>query len=191
MRDKRIQLIGSYGRQGAGAAGMLRGRGLIVLFGRGCGGRSRRRGNRGRRELGEGQAPLPAGLAGFILGGGQLRQEHGGIAEKRRHHIAEDPVPLNGFQRLQHPDGPAGSLPDIRFDDLQGHLVRGVPGSIDIVDAGTGLGIFINLQGQLMGNGQHAGEGISIAVGWDLDTGGRRHQTTSVKVLSRYRSATS
>ena len=63
----------------------------------------------------------------------------------------------------------------VRLYDGQNNLVRFVPGAVHVIRTGGGFRFRLNLQGEFMLNGNHAGEGIDIAVGRDLNRYSARH----------------
>ena len=91
----------------------------------------------------------------------------------RRHHPAEQAVPLDRIQDVQHPGRPSGSeMRRIRLQNGQRHLVRLVLRAVDIRTEFRGIRGLENLQGQSMGNGEDAGEMIGLVVVLDGDAGG-------------------
>ncbi len=85
----------------------------------------------GGNAPGERQRSGPAALAGFILRGGEFRQQHAAVYKSRRHHAAQGSRPLDALHGLHHPGGPAGPVADIAFHHGQDDLVRLVPGPVD------------------------------------------------------------
>ena len=87
------------------------------------------------RLTGSGNAPRerqrsgPAALAGFVLRGGELGQQHPAVHKSRRYHTAQGSRPLDALHGLHHPGRPAGPVSDIAFHHGQDDLVRLVPGS--------------------------------------------------------------
>ena len=70
-------------------------------------------------------------------------------------------------------------MPDIRFHHGQDHLVRLVPGPVDIILAGSGTGIRLQLQGILMLHRQNAGEDTGISEGRQAYLNGKGHGKSS------------
>ena len=111
----------------------------------------------------------------FVLGHGDGRQEHAVIGMVRGHHPAQQPVPLHGFQDIQHPGRPSGSgMGCVRRDHVQRHFVRLVLRAIDEGRLFCSIRLFGDLQGQGVGYGDNAGEMVGQVVVFDDDVGGRR-----------------
>ena len=66
-------------------------------------------------------------------------------------------------------------MADIRLEDLKNEAVGGVAGTVDVIGVIEGLAVLLDLQGELVLDGEDAGKTVGIAVIREINGNGGGH----------------